>query len=256
MISAGVPQGSVMGPILFNYFISHAPRVKSVDEGIFADDKALLTFSYRISAIVNRLNQAADKTFKYYNKWKIKVNVQKTEAIIFTKRRPVINEKVCFNGHYVDWSKSVRYLGLFLDSKLTFTNHINYSSDKALSLLLKYYPLLNKKSVLSNENKLNIYKIIVRPAMLYASQVWSMTCQTNFSKLQVQQNKFLRLAGKYRKFTPISTLHKELNIETVYDYVKNATTRYFDGIADHDSILMRNLKTNTGRHKSVKYILG
>lgn len=254
-IAAGVPQGSVMGPILFNYFINSAPWVKKVEEGVFAYDKVLSTSSDRIGAIINRLNQAAQKIHKYFNKWKIKLNIYKTEVIIFTKRRPVINEKVCFDGHYVDWSGSVKYLGLILDSKLTFTNHINYSTDKALKLLLKYYPLLNKNSVLIKDNKLNIYKIIVRPAMLYASPVWSMTCRTNFLKLHVQQNKFLRSAGNYRKFSLIRQMHDDLNIETVYDYVKRVAVRYFDRIAYHDSILMRNLKANPDRHKNIRHIL-
>ena len=87
---------------------------------------------------------------------------------------------------------SVKYLGLILDSKLTFTKHISYVSDKALNSLIKFYPLLNKNSKLSCNNKLIIYKVIVRPAMLYACPVWSMTSRTNFLKLQIQQNKFLR----------------------------------------------------------------
>lgn len=91
--------------------------------------------------------------------------------------------------------------------------------------------------------------------MLYAAPVWSMTCQTNFNKLQVQQNKFLRLAGNYRKAMPINQMHDDLNIEMVYEYVKVATTKYFDRIAQHESSLMRNLQINVGRHKNVKHIL-
>ena len=57
-----------------------------VDESIFADDKMLYTSSYRISAIVKRLQKAFDSNRKFYHKWKIKLNDGKTEAIIFTKR--------------------------------------------------------------------------------------------------------------------------------------------------------------------------
>lgn len=255
MIVAGVPQGSVMGPILYNFYINDAPKTDKVDEGIFADDKAFITSSYRLSAIVSRLNQAATKIYKFYNKWKIKINVLKTEAIVFTKRRPALNLNVCFNSHNIEWSDSVKYLGLLLDAKLTFTKHTKYAADKALKLLLKYYPLLNKNSKLSTKNKLNIYKVIVRPAMLYASPVWSLISKTNFGTLQVQQNKFLRLAGNYRKFTKISCMHKDLEIDTVFDYVRNATAKYFSKISTHDNIHIRNLTTIKGRHRSVNNII-
>ena len=255
IILAGVPQGSVMGPILYNFYINDAPRVKQVDESDYADDKACLTSSFRISAIVNRLNQAAAKIQKFYNKWKIKINIQKSEAIIFTKRRPILDVNVCLNNYVIEWSSSVKYLGVILDSKRTFTKHINYAADKALKLLLKYYPLLNKKSNLSTINKLNIYKTIVRPAMLYASPVWSMTCNTNFSNLQIQQNKFLRLAGNYRRFTEINHIHNELKMEMIFEYVKRVTTKYFENITDHENFLMRNLVENYGKRKSIRYIL-
>lgn len=254
MITAGVPQGSVLGPILYNFYINDAPKAKWVEECDYADDKAYITSSYRISAIVNRLNKAVKLIFKYYNKWKIKINVRKTEAIIFTKRRPIINCSVNFNNHTIEWSSSVKYLGLILDPKLTFTKHVNYVSNKALSLLLKYYPLLNRNSMLSKENKLNIYKVLVRPAMMHACPVWSMTCNSNFSSLQIQQNKFMRLAGNFRKFTEINQMHKILKLETVYEHVRNKTVKYFENIKDHPNKLMK-LKTIRGRHKTVTHIL-
>lgn len=86
---AGVPQVSVLGPILFLIFINDAPKIKKVDGSIFADDKLMFTASFRISAIINRLQQAYKANKRFFHKWKIKLNEKKTEAILFTKRRPI-----------------------------------------------------------------------------------------------------------------------------------------------------------------------
>lgn len=102
-----------------------------------------------------------------------------------------------------------------------------------------------------------IYKVIIRPAMIYACPVWSMTSNSNFAKLQIQQNKFLRLVGNYRKFTRISHMHDELKIENVYDYVKERTMKFFEKAINHPSDYIRNLKCDSTRkvHKMIKFIL-
>lgn len=82
-----------------------------------------------------------------------------------------------------------------------------------------------------------------------------MTCQSNFLKSQIQQNNFLRLADNYRMYNEINKMHSELNIGTVFDYVKNAITKVFNKISSHKNLLMRNLKVTAGRHKNVKHIM-
>lgn len=141
-----MPQGSVLGPILFNIFINDAPKTINVDESLFADDKAYFTCSYKVSTITKRLQEAYDKTSKFYDKWKIKLNSIKTEAIIFTKRRPCIASKLLINDTHINWSDNVKYLGLYLDKKLTFTKHVNDTIKKSIGSLIKFYPILNRNS--------------------------------------------------------------------------------------------------------------
>ena len=93
-IYIGVPQGTVLGPVLFLIYINDAPTTKEVKNVIFADDKGLYTNSFRIDTIINRLQKAAIKNKKFFEKWKIKINTGKTEAIVFTKRRPILSDSI------------------------------------------------------------------------------------------------------------------------------------------------------------------
>ena len=144
-MNAGVPQGSVLGPILFIIFINDAPKIKKVDESFFADDKLMYTASYRVSAIVKRLQQSMKVHKRFFHRWKIKINSKKTELILFTKRRPVLEDRINFDGVELKWQNSVKYLGVMLDNKLIFNKHINYIVTKTIANLIKFYPIFKNK---------------------------------------------------------------------------------------------------------------
>ena len=189
-IYTGVPQGTVLGPLLFLIYTNDAPVTKLVHSSIFADDKGLYTNSFRVDTIKNRLEKATKSNIKFFRKWKISLNSDKTESIFFSKRRPVIDQNVRVNENIIEWSKNVKHLGLILDRKLNFNSHIDMVIQRATIMLITLYPLLNKKSKLSTINKLNIYKSIVRPIMTYACPVWNLISKYNMNRLQVMQNKF------------------------------------------------------------------
>ena len=94
-----------------------------------------------------------------------------------------------------------------------------------------------------------MYKVLVRSAMVYACPVWSYTCKTNYNKLQVQQNKFLRLAGKYPMYTPIFTMHKELNVKSINNYVKKLASQYFFNLKNHCSTLIQEIDYSSKNYK-------
>lgn len=93
-VTAGVPQGSVLGPKLYNIYINDMPRAKHVNLGLFADDTVLYTNSYRVDTITTRLENTVTKINRYFMKWKIRMNKSKTEAILFTKRYPEIKRNL------------------------------------------------------------------------------------------------------------------------------------------------------------------
>lgn len=256
-VVAGVPQGSVLGPQLFNIYINDMPKTKDVDISLFADDTGLYTSSYKVSAIVNKLNNASKKVAKYLKKWRTSVNRDKTESILFTKRRPELKPEITFEKLKLPWVKNVKYLGIHLDSKLNFTFHTQKTIEKSTRALLNLYPLINKKSHISTENKLLIYKTIVRPMITYGCQIWSSMCDTNYQKFQISQNKFLRLAGNYPRYTPIKQMHENLKIETISEFVNCTAKRFYSSENVCNNILLQDLNYNDlhYRHKRIRHNL-
>lgn len=122
---AGVPQGSVLGPLIFIIFLNNAPKINQVEESIFADDELMFTSFFRIFAIVKRLQQVLKVNRKYFGKLKIKINMKKTEVILFTKRKPNIDNNIHFDNVTSGWSNKIKYLCVILDKKLIFGDHIN-----------------------------------------------------------------------------------------------------------------------------------
>jgi hypothetical protein len=209
----------------------------------------MFTSSYIVTAIVNRLQTALHKNRRYFHRWKLKLNENKTEAIIFTKRRPELNVNIKIDNKEIPWSKSVKYLGIILDNKLNYTEHVNSISQKAIIKLINLYPILHRNSFITQENKLLLYKAVIRPNITYACPVWSYISKTKYNKLQILQNKFLRLTGKFRAFTPIFKMHDLLKIEYIFEHIKKLSLKYFNRLENHRNDLMRNIKYENTKYK-------
>lgn len=118
-VTAGVPQGSILGPVLFNLFINDIPTLITCMLALFADDTALLTTSRRPWVACDRLQRYLNTVLDYFNRWKLAINASKTEAILFTRQQNSQSTHLIVNGHVVQWSKNVTYLGVVLDYRLT-----------------------------------------------------------------------------------------------------------------------------------------
>jgi hypothetical protein len=101
------------------------PHPPNTQIALYADDTAILTQSWRTDTIAWWLTHAMTILQKYFTKWKLRVNINKTEAILFTKHHPAIPCPLQFQHTAIPWRPHIRYLGLVLDSKLLFTKHLH-----------------------------------------------------------------------------------------------------------------------------------
>jgi len=182
---------------------------------------------------------------RYFTKWKLHVNINKTVAILFTKCRPATPPPLQFQHTVIPWSPHIRYLGLDLDSKLLFTKHLHSVKHKATGVFLKLFPLLARDSTLSSHNKLTLYKLPICPVLTYAAPVWSNTSSSNYRHLQLLQSKCLRVIGNYPRCTPIPHLHSALNLEPIHEFIYRLTDTFFHNCSTHPNPLVRQIRNYT-----------
>jgi Reverse transcriptase (RNA-dependent DNA polymerase)/Endonuclease-reverse transcriptase len=241
-VTAGVPQGSILGPFLFNLFIHDIPTPKYCQLALYADDTAIFTTSHRLDTISRRLQSAISLLTHYYLRWKLKLNESKTEAIIFTHKRSTRHvDLVTINDRPIPWSSQVKYLGLILDSKLNWSKHIKYLGNKANIAINTLYPLINRQSILSSKNKLLLYKVIIRPILVYGCPAWSTLAKSHLLKLQIIQNKCLKMAFNTAPGTYLADLHNLINLKTVAALITDLSNNHYVRMNNNSNPLIKNV---------------
>ena len=150
-ISCGVPQRSILGPLLFLIYINDLCNVcKSTLPILFADDTNLFKSSQHISIIENVLNEELKNISLWLKVNKLSLNVKKTHFIVFTKRKK-FNEsiKLLIDNQTIEEVRSTKCLGVIIDKKLTWKDHIDYVAGKvsrAIGMMVRAKKYLRKKS--------------------------------------------------------------------------------------------------------------
>ncbi|GFY28771.1 probable RNA-directed DNA polymerase from transposon X-element [Trichonephila clavipes] len=126
---AGVVQGSLLGPILFNLYLNDIPSYSLTNINIYADDTAILACCRNSKTFTLALNKHLALLENFFDKWKIKINVEKSAAVAFTYKRTLPPPPTMYN-QIIPWSQETKYLGLIFDNKLTWKKHITYARDK------------------------------------------------------------------------------------------------------------------------------
>lgn len=243
---AGVPQGSILGPVLFNLYINDMPKTPNTDLYLYADDTSITAQSGKPNLIRNRLQMALNNLQPWLTKWRIKVNNRKSQAIIFTKRRnhrfPAhALQPLQLFGKEITWSNQVVYLGVTMDQGLTWNAHLLNTRHKAQAQLRKLYPLLNLNSALSYKIGLMLYKTLIRPILTYASPVWGYAAPTHIKTLNQLQNKILRIITKVPYYAPARKLHEELKMHTIEEFIKKLASDLYDTCKRHHNSLVTQL---------------
>jgi hypothetical protein len=248
-MTAGVPQGSIYGPLLFNIFTSDFPKDAEdwrTKIALYAVDAAIFTRSKNAELAAKMAQDKLEGVQAWYNKWRIRVNAEKTQAVIFHK--PYISKPRCpilrIRQQGIRYSDKATYLGVTLDSKLTFHEHIKNITTKALGAKAGLAPILNNNST-PPEIRVYIYNTYIRPKLTYAIPSWiGLTNKSNREKINITERKCLRSILKIRWWHDDNNneaLYKKAGIKKMADIIREQSTRYFEKLAMNEDLIIKDL---------------
>ena len=222
-ISCGVPQGSILGPLLFTIYINDMHRV--VTSSIihhFADDTNILFSSKYPKEITKILNNELKLLFQWLCANRLSLNVAKTEFIVFRPPKRSLNQRIVLklNGTKIFESPKIKYLGVILDSRLCWNHHINELTKKlnrAIGMIYKIRHNCTPKVLVS------LYFTLFHSHLSYGLLVWGKSNDRYLSKIFLLQKKVIRAITFSDFKAHTATIFKNLNILQLKDLVNYKT---------------------------------
>ncbi|GFU77390.1 RNA-directed DNA polymerase from mobile element jockey [Trichonephila clavipes] len=231
-ISAGIAQGSILGPVLFNLYVNDILKSTKTMLCMYADDTAILSKHKNLNTLVENINEHLAHLEIWFSVWKIALNSSKTEAVFFSQRVPP--PEITLQNQRIPWSHHTKYLGVYLDKTPTFRQHITQIRTKFKNVTHKYYSLICRKSNLSRRNKLLIYTLILKPLLTYAAPVWGHAARTNINLLESSQNLIIRQILDAHWYMRNVDLRRNFNIPTIRQTIRKISTNFFKTVDEHD----------------------
>ena len=248
-VSSGVPQGTVLGPLLFLVYINDLPlRVNSTSR-LFADD-CMLYRTINSEADTKTLQEDLDNLQGWERDWMMSFNPDKCEVIRITNKRRIINSQYTIHGQQLQETNQAKYLGVTIDNKLTWGPHINAMTKKAKNTTA--FLGRNIASCPRNIKELS-YKSLVRPQVEYASTVLDNSNKTHQAAVEGVQRRAARfIMGNYRRESSVTTMLEQLQLESLQARRQRARVtmmyRVVNGLIDISSAPLQPTDATTRGH--------
>lgn len=196
--TTGLPQGSILSPVMWNIVVDKIlSRFKDnpVKPQGFADDILIVATGLDISTIIDQAQSAINTIIAWGDEHGLNFNPKKTVAIFFTRSRARNIPKISIKGEAIEYSTKMKYLGVTIDSRLTWTTHVTNQVTKCKRLLMYAKSMVGLSWGLNPKRVHWIYKAMIEPIMAYGSIVWGHKVQLEGSEtLQKKIDSVQRLA--------------------------------------------------------------
>ena len=182
-VKAGVPQGSILCPLLFLMYVNDLPNNLKSNVKLSADDISLFSVVHDPAQSADEINSDLRSLTPWASDWKMSFNPdplkQATEVLFSNKRRAVFHPDIYFNGVKIKRLPSQKHLGMILDEHLNFNEHISIKLSNArrgVGILRKLHNLLPRSSLLT------IYKSFIRPHLDYGDFIYDKPNNESFCR--------------------------------------------------------------------------
>lgn len=238
-VNSGVPQGSVLGPLLFLIYINDLPNVVNSSIKLFADDCVI----YRVisnSSDTAMLQTDLDNISAWCTSWHMRLNTNKCKVMRISRSADCSNVyNYHLEGLVLEKVMSYKYLGVHLTANLSWEKHIEYISNNA-NRMLGY--LRRNFYMAPSSLKLLLYKTLVRSKLEYASSVWDPGLDYLSNTLESVQNRSARfILSDYHRNASVSSMKLSLNLPLLYLRRQLSRLSLFQKIYYHNTSLKREL---------------
>ena len=224
-IDAGVPQGSILGPLLFLIFINDIVDNLTCKVKLFADDTLLYVVADDHKLSADLLNFNLNQIRLWSNQWLVTFNPKKTKLLnISSKANTRITDfPIYFDNTKIPEVQEHKHLGLYLNSRMKWSPHINHtisSVSKCINMLQKFKYVLDRKTLHT------MYISYVRPKLEYGSILWDDCSEFDKARLENIQLQCARIISGAKRGTSHELIYRETSLQPLADRRKNCKLKF------------------------------